>query len=90
MSISLGQDRLTSTTTAHTATRVDATFDAWTVSWAPAWRRFTRSKAIAAMMLAELVAVEHPAQVAAHASELGIDPEEAVRLILGHKDGVNE
>lgn len=57
MSTRITDEGMTSTTTRHFATRVDADAELWEVSWLPA-QLLTRNQAVTAMTLAEVVAVE--------------------------------
>ena len=75
----------------HTAKR---TGDHWVVSWLPG-RRVTRSEAITAMTLVYQIsrnASPHGARwpfIAAHAGELGLSGQEAVRLVTGEGDRID-
>lgn len=84
MSLRIGDARMTSGVTGHTARRTD---DTWSVTWLKD-RALTRDQAITALTLAELVAagVISPAHrqwphITSFAAELGLTGDDAVYLI---------
>ena len=85
MGLAIGEDRMSSRDTPHTATRHG---DHWVVSWLPD-RELTRDEANTAMHLAWYAAIDaspygsHWPFIVAWAGELGLTGQEAVRLCVG-------
>ena len=84
MGLAIGEDRMASRATPHTATRRG---QHWVVSWLPS-RELSRNEAITAMTLAWQVAFDaspHGSQwpfIVAWAGELGLGGQEAVEVIV--------
>lgn len=86
MATRITDELMTSDQTAHRAARVRADETTWVVSWLPG-RALTRNEAVTAMTIAEAVNDDGSCDrrawphLAGWAAELGLDRDEAVRLV---------